>query len=139
MNKYPLAQNTFTTFACSIINNIEFTYLLIKAFKNSLKNFYLFKLFQTQKMSLHILSDPKNVWERTIVYQTFQENFVVFIQQKRTNEKEENWTTLEHFMIPEIFINFIAFLPDKKESDDCGGTFIPSSGFVPPLSLTYCR
>ena len=88
-------------------------------------------------MSFHILSDQNNVWERTIVYQTFYENFVVFIQQKRTNEKEENWTTLEHFMIPKIFINFIATLPDKKESEDCGGTFITSGGFVPPLSLTH--
>ena len=88
-------------------------------------------------MSFHILSDQNNVWERTILYQTFYENFVVFIQQKRTNEKEENWTTLEHFMIPKIFINFIATLPDKKESEDCGGTFITSVGFVPPLSLTH--
>ena len=61
---------------------------------------------------------------------------MVFIQQKRTNEKEENWTTLEHFMIPKIFINIIATLPDKKESEDCGGTLITSGGFVPPLSLT---
>ena len=83
-------------------------------------------------MSFHILSDQNNVWERT-----FYENFVVFIQQKRTNEKEENWTTLEHFMIPKIFNNFIATLPDKKESEDCGGTFITSGGFVPPLSLTH--
>ena len=88
-------------------------------------------------MSFHILSDQNNVCERTIVYQTFYENFVVFIQQKRTNEKEENWTTLEHFMIPKIFINFIATLPDKKESEDCGRTFITSGGFVPPLSLTH--
>ena len=84
-------------------------------------------------MSFHILSDQNNVWERTIVYQTFYEN-LVFIQQKRTNEKEENWTTLEHFMIPKIFINFIAPL---TESDDCGGTLITSGGFVPPLSLTH--
>ena len=88
-------------------------------------------------MSFHILSDQNSLWERTIVHQTFYENFVVFIQQKRTNEKEENWTTLEHFMIPKIFIKFIATLPDKKESDDCGGTFITSVGFFQPLSLTH--
>ena len=71
------------------------------------------------------------------MYQTFYENYVVFIQQKRTNEKEEKWTTLEHFMIPKIFINFIATLPGKKESEDCGGTLITSGGFVPPFSLTH--
>ena len=60
-----------------------------------------------------------------------------FIQQERTNEKEEDWTTLEHYLIPKIFINFIATLPDKKESEDCGGTFITSGGFVPLLSLTH--
>ena len=62
---------------------------------------------------------------------------MVFIQQKRTNEKEENWATLEHFMIPKISINFIQTLPAKKESEDCGGTFITSVGFVPPLSLSH--
>ena len=35
-------------------------------------------------MSLHMLSDQNNVCERTIVYQTFYENFVIFIQQKGT-------------------------------------------------------
>ena len=62
---------------------------------------------------------------------------MVFIQQKKQNEKEENWTTLEQFMIPKIFVNFIATLPDKKESEDCGGIFITSSCFVLFLSLTH--
>ena len=75
-------------------------------------------------MSFHTLSDQNKIWEQTIVLQTFYKNSVVFIQQKRTNEKEENWRRLEHFMIPKIFINFIANLMDKKENEDCGRTFI---------------
>ena len=71
------------------------------------------------------------------MYQTLYKNFVVFIQQKWTNEKAENRTTLEQFMIPKIFINFIAILPDKKEKEDCDGTFTTSGGFVPPLSLNH--
>ena len=65
-------------------------------------------------MSFDILSDQNNVWERSIAYQTFYENFLVFIQQKRTNKKEENWTTLEQVMRTKILLNIIAILPDKK-------------------------
>ena len=40
-------------------------------------------------------------------------------------------------MIPKIFINFIETLPDKEESEDCGGTFITSDGFVPTFLLRH--
>ena len=55
-------------------------------------------------------------------------------QQNRTNEKEESWTTLEHFFRPKIINNLIATFPEKKESEDCDGT---SGGFVLPSLLTY--
>ena len=35
-----------------------------------------------------------------------------------TNEKEENWTALEHFMISKNFVNFIVTLLNKEESED---------------------
>ena len=66
-------------------------------------------------MAYHILSESKNSFERTIVYQTTHENFVVIVQQKRLNEKED-WTTKEHCKLPKIFLNFIAQLPDKPQS-----------------------
>ena len=89
-------------------------------------------------MSFNILSDQNTVWQRKIVYQTFNEIFVVFVKQKKkTNEKEENWTTVENFMISKIFINFIATLQDQEENEDCSRTFIFLGGFVPPLSVKH--
>ena len=88
-------------------------------------------------MSFNILIDQNTVWQRKIVYQTFNEIFVVFVQQKRTNEKEENWTTLENFIISKTFINFIATLQDQEENEDCSRTFVFLGGFVPPLSVKH--
>ena len=76
-------------------------------------------------MSYHILSETENSFERTMVYQTMHENFVVIVQQNRLNEKED-WTTKNHCMIPKIFVNFIAQLSDKPQSTS--GGFITSGG-----------
>ena len=84
-------------------------------------------------MAYHILSESQNSFERTIVYQTMHENFVVIVQQKRLNEKED-WTTTEHWILPKIFVNFIAQLSDKTQSTS--GGFITSGGIVPPSTLS---
>ena len=84
-------------------------------------------------MAYHILSESENSFERTIVYQTMHENFVVIVQQKHLNERED-WTTKEHCMLPKIFVNFIAQLPDRPQSTS--GGFITSGGIVPPSTLS---
>ena len=63
-------------------------------------------------MSDYILSESEKSFERTIVYQTQYENFVVIKTQKRFNEKDD-WTTQQHCMLPKNFNNFIAELPEK--------------------------
>ena len=79
--KVPLAWNTFKTFSCSFIKNIQLLIFLSslqsisKLFKNK-HIFYLFELFYT-KISFHILKDQNNVWEWKIVYQPFYKNSVV--------------------------------------------------------------
>ena len=88
-----------------------------------LKYFQTFFLLKYQKHSIRLSS--------------FQSIPKLFIQQKRTNKKKENWTKLEHFLILKIFVYFVATRPEKKMNEDCGGTFITSGGFVSPLSLTH--
>ena len=83
-------------------------------------------------MSYHILSETENSFERTIVYQTMHENFVVIGQQKRLNEQED-WTTKDHCMLPKLFVNYVAQLPDKPQSTS--GGFITSGGIVQPSTL----
>ena len=85
-------------------------------------------------MSYHILSESDLSRERTIIYRTVHENFVVIVHQKRSHENEE-WTTHDHCMLPKIFINFIAQLPDKPETTGSG--FITSGGVVPPTTLLH--
>ena len=85
-------------------------------------------------MSYHILSESDLSCERTIIYQTVQENFIVIVQQKRFHEKEE-WITHDHCMLPKIFITFMAQLPDKPETTGSG--FITSGGVVPPTTLLH--
>ena len=40
-------------------------------------------------MSYYILTEEENSWERTLVYQTHHENFLLVVQQKRYNEKDK--------------------------------------------------
>ena len=84
-------------------------------------------------MAYHILSESKNSFERTIVHQTMHENFVAIVQQKCSFEKED-WTTKEYCIIPKIFLNFIARLPDKPQSTRGGS--LHQGGIVPPSTLS---
>ena len=63
-------------------------------------------------MSIQILAESVISVERTLVYQTVFENFVVLIQQKRQGDV---WQTYQHCLIPKLFINAIASLPEKTE------------------------
>ena len=80
-------------------------------------------------MSVQILAESVISFERTLVYQTVFENFVVLIQQKRQGDV---WQTYQHCLIPKLFINAIASLPEKTEPAECsvitsGGTFTSKS------------
>ena len=68
--------------------------------------------------------------ELTVVYQTVSKNLVVLIQQKRQGDV---WQTYQHSLIPKLFINAIASLPERTKSADC--SFITSGGHLPPKSL----
>ena len=77
-------------------------------------------------MSYHISLETENSFERTIAYQTMHENFVVIVQQKRLNEKED-WTTRDHCMTPQ--------LSEKPQSTS--RDFITSGCIIPPSTLSY--
>ena len=72
-------------------------------------------------MSYHILCESSDSWERSIVYHTQYENYIVFIQQKKNSEKG-CWRSIEHCIIPKIFVNFVATLTDKRGSTEDNGT-----------------
>ena len=74
-----------------------------------------------QIMSYHILCKSKDSWERSIVYHTQYENYIVFIQQKKNSEKG-CWRSIEHCILPKMFVNFVATLPDKYVSTEDNGT-----------------
>ena len=81
-------------------------------------------------MSVQILAESVISFERTLVYQTVFENFVVLIQQKRQGNV---WQTYQHCLIPKFFINAIASLPEKTEPAEC--SVITSGGHLPPKAL----
>ena len=81
-------------------------------------------------MSVQILAESVISFERTLVYQTVFENFVVLIQQKRQGDV---WQTYQHCLIPKLFINAIASLPEKTEPAEC--SVITSGGHLPPKAL----
>ena len=85
-------------------------------------------------MSYYILTEEENSWERTLMYQTNHENFLVVVQQKRYNEKDE-WNTLNHCLLPRIFVNFMAKLPEKRPTDTHGGAIFTSGGIIPPSKV----
>ena len=74
-------------------------------------------------MSYHILCESEDSWERSIVFHTQYENYIVFIQQKKNSEKG-CWRSIEHCIIPKMFLNFVATLPDKYVSTEENGTKI---------------
>ena len=77
-------------------------------------------------MSVQILAESVISFERTLVYQTVFENFVVLIQQKRQGDVRQ---TYQHCLIPKLFINAIASLPEKTEPAEC--SVITSGGHLP--------
>ena len=81
-------------------------------------------------MSVKILSESAISFERTLVYQTVFENFVVLIQQKRENDL---CNTYEHCLTPKLFINAIAALPEKTEPAE--SSIITSGGHLPPKTI----
>ena len=81
-------------------------------------------------MSVQILAESVISFEQTLVYQTVFENFVVLIQQKRQGDV---WQTYQHCLIPKLFINAIASLPEKTEPAEC--SLITSGGHLPPKAL----
>ena len=50
-------------------------------------------LSKTRKIVI-VLTEDKNSWERTLVYQTYHENLIVVVQQKRYNDKR--WKECTH-------------------------------------------
>ena len=81
-------------------------------------------------MSVKILSESAISREQTLVYQTLNGNFVVLIQQKKIGDV---WTVYQHCLIPKLFTNAIAALPNKTEPFE--SSIITSGGFLPPKSI----
>ena len=81
-------------------------------------------------MSVKILSESAISFERTLVYQTVFENFFVLIQQKRKNDL---WYTYQHCLVPKLFVNAIAALPEKSEPVE--SSVITSGGHLPLKTL----
>ena len=79
---------------------------------------------------MKIRSESAILFERTLVYQTVFGNFVVPIQQKRKNDL---WYTYQHCLIPKLFMNAIAALPEKMEHAE--GSIIISGGHLPPKTI----
>ena len=77
-------------------------------------------------MSVKILSESTISRERTLVYQTLYEKFVVSIQQKK------NGDVYQHCLIPKLFINANAAL--RKKTGPSESSIITSGGFLPPKS-----
>ena len=89
-----------------------------------------------QIMSYHILCESEDSWERSIVYHTQNENYIVFIQQKKNSEKG-CWRSIEHCIIPKMFVNFVATLPDKYVSTEDNGTktVLTAGGYSVPRKM----
>ena len=58
-------------------------------------------------MSFYLLSDSEESWQRTLIYQTIFESYVVFIQQYK-DFSHENWVTSDRFIIPKPIVDFVA-------------------------------
>ena len=77
-------------------------------------------------MSVKILAESESSCERTLVYRTVYENFVVLIQQR----KQDNvWNTYHHCLLPKLLINAIAALPEKTDPSEC--SILTSGGHLP--------
>ena len=81
-------------------------------------------------MSVKILSESEGSWERTLVYQTVYESFVVLIQQRK---QDDVWHVDHHCLLPKLLINAIAALPEKTDPSE--STIITSGGYLPARVL----
>ena len=81
-------------------------------------------------MSVQILAESVISLEQTLVYQTVFEYVIVLIQQKRQGDV---WQTYQHCLLPKLFINAIASLPEKTETAEC--CLITSGGHLPRKTL----
>ena len=81
-------------------------------------------------MSVEIFLESAISFEGTLAYHTVFENFVVLIQQKRKNDL---WYTYQLCLIPKLFINAIAALPEKTEPAEW--SIISSRGRLPPKTV----
>ena len=81
-------------------------------------------------MSVKILAESEASWERTLVYQTVYENFVVLIQQQK---QDDVWHVYHHCVLPKLLINAIAALPEKTDPSE--STIITSGGHLPAKVL----
>ena len=87
-------------------------------------------------MFFYLLSDSDESWQKTLVYQTMYENYVVFIQQCK-DFSMKNWITSDRFIIPKSIIDFVAILPGKNLPTH--GSVLTSGGLVPPQKLQSCE
>ena len=102
------------------------------AYKPSSIKFVLisFSKFVQKNMFFQILAESVFSLEQTLVYQTVFDNLVVLIQQKREGDV---WRTYKHCLLPKLFINAIASLPEKTEPAEC--SLITSGGHLTPTTL----
>ena len=77
-------------------------------------------------MSVKFLAESEASWERTLVYQTVYENFVVLNQQRK---QDDVWHVYHHCLLPKLLIVATAALPEKTDPSD--STIITSGGHQP--------
>ena len=77
-------------------------------------------------MSVKFLAESEASWERTLVYQTVYENFVVLNQQRK---QDDVWHVYHHWLLPKLLIIATAALPEKTDPSD--STIITSGGHQP--------
>ena len=87
-------------------------------------------------MSYHILCEFEDSWKRSIVCHIHNENYIVFLQQKKNSEKG-CWRSVEHCIIPKMLVNFVATLPDKYVSTEDNGTktVLTAGGYSVPRKM----
>ena len=88
-------------------------------------------------MSVKILAESEFSCEKTLVYRTVYENFVVLIQQQK---KDNVWNTYHQCLLPKLLINAIAAPPEKTDPSEC--SMITSGGHLTAKVLPafqYCN
>ena len=90
-----------------------------------------------RKNMSELLAESLISLEQTLVYQTVFESIVALIQQKIQGDF---WQTYRHCLIPKLFLNLIASLPDKTKPAEPSyyikGTFT-SKSFAQNFILTW--